>query len=174
MGSLISNGIDRENIPRSLINLASHVVLLGRIQDISFSAYILQAIVILVFFSPILTLNDILSTIVVPLLSFRENKECIRFIDENHGFVFIAFNFAYLVVLQKILNESRFTNLADLVLLKLKETQLMICVTAPRKDHLFLLCERTLKGRVGSSHIACSRSEGWSLISSHVVLSTTC
>ena len=113
-----SNVTDREYIPWSLINLASHVVLLGRIQDISFSAYILQTIsIIFVFFAPILTLNKIFSVIVYFLLSFRENKECIWFIDENHGFVFIALNFANLIVLQKIFNESRLTNLADLFLL---------------------------------------------------------
>ena len=60
-----SNITDREYISWSLINLASHVVLLGRIQDISFSAYILQTIsIIFVFFAPILTLNMILSAIV--------------------------------------------------------------------------------------------------------------
>lgn len=139
LGSRSSNSVDWENIARSLIYLASHVILLGRIQNISFSAYILQTILfILVFFAPILTLHNVLA--IVDFLSFRKNKECIGLIHKNHGFIFITFNFAYLIVLQEILNESRFTNLADLVLLKLKETQLMVCVTAPRKHHLFLLC----------------------------------
>ena len=171
LGSWSSNGVDWENISRPLVYLTSHVVLLGRIPDISFSAYILLTI----FFAPILTLDNILATVVHFLLPLRENKECIGFIDENHGFIFIAFNLAYLIVLQKILNESRFSNLADLVLLKLKETQLMVCVTAPGKHHLFLLCQGTLKGRIGSTNMAswCSRTEGWSLIS-HIVISTTC
>ena len=118
MGSWCSNSIDRENISGSLIYLASHIVLLGRIHHISFSANILQAVL---FFASVLNLNDIFLAIILflrlRLLSFRENKDSIWFIDENHGFIFIALNFAYMVILQKVFNQCWFIYLADLVLL---------------------------------------------------------
>lgn len=49
----------------------------------------------------------------------------------------------------------------------------MVSIAAPGKHHLFLLGKRTLKGRIGAANVTCSRTEGWSLISRHVILLTT-
>ena len=60
----------------------------------------------------------------------------------------MAFYFPDAIKLKKILNQSWFRNIIDLILWQLEEAELMIVVTSPWEHHLFGLVDAALVRRV--------------------------